>query len=169
MKIFHCYVKILLGSIQHKSLYNDYDNCAAKTTTTKTSHTYHIQMVDMTKPSHVALPDNAKGRIARHLRVVLWVLQDREIPAIYLYASCINMLLYSVQFKLTTLILNSFSCCLFLNTPNSMVISQGFPNNINDWISTECPGQEAFPSHQTLYTEPEVCNARGLIDRKSVV
>ena len=32
----------------------------------------------------------------------------------------------------------------------------------NDWISTECPGQEAFPSHQTLYTEPEVCNARGL-------
>ena len=76
MKMFYCYIKLVLGSIQYKSLYND---CAAKTTTTKTTHTYLIQMVDMTGPSHVAMPpDNAKGRIARHLRVVLWVFSGQE-------------------------------------------------------------------------------------------
>lgn len=70
-----------------------YNNCAAKNTTTKTSRTYHMQMVDIF-PNHPMLrchalpPDNAKGRIARHLRVILWVLQEREI---FQHEGCFNI------------------------------------------------------------------------------
>ena len=109
MKMFYCYIKLVLGSIQYKSLYND---CAAKTTTTKTTHTYLIQMVDMTGPSHVAMPpDNAKGRIARHLRVVLWVFSGQE--------KSFNMNAVSICFNDKPIWWNvtysTASCCSFFN------------------------------------------------------
>ena len=139
-----------------------YNNCAAKNK--NKSHLSHPNGVYFPKPSHVALPCAAA-----------WQRQGQDcqapksrscgfnvcnsLPFICMQVVRINMLLHSVQFKLTTLILNSFSCCLFLNTSQPHGDISRIPKD-NDWISTECPGQEAFPSHQTLYTEPEVCNAR---------
>ena len=131
MKIFHCYVKILLGSIRQKSLYhyNDYNNnkCAAKTTTTKTSRTSRIQMVDIfpNHPMwrcHALPPDNAKGRIARHLRVILWVLQEREI---FQHEGCFNICFtdkiirrnHSAKYAIHCLIYLYASCiCILFNS-----------------------------------------------------